>query len=66
MLISNLQLESSNNREFYQQLLHRNLVYLANLADASTNVNTLLPAPGNQMPSGPIGQMRPPGQGHIA
>ncbi|CAL1534725.1 unnamed protein product, partial [Lymnaea stagnalis] len=27
----------------YQQLLHRNLVYLANLADSSTNVHALLP-----------------------
>lgn len=27
----------------YQQLLHRNLVYLASIADASQNVHALLP-----------------------
>ena len=32
----------------YQQVLHRNLVYLATLADSgNSNLGSLLPAPGN-------------------
>ncbi|XP_074645544.1 uncharacterized protein LOC141901887 isoform X4 [Tubulanus polymorphus] len=58
----------------YQQILHRNLVYLATIADSSQNVQALLPAPGQtnqqtgissmgQRPSGPIlnqGSAMPP------
>nr|XP_020023374.1 calcium-responsive transactivator isoform X1 [Castor canadensis] len=32
----------------YQQLLHRNLVYLATIADSSQNMQSLLPAPPTQ------------------
>lgn len=31
----------------YQQVLHRNLVYLASMADASQNVHSLLPVSKN-------------------
>lgn len=35
----------------YQQLLHKNLVYLASLADSSQNIQAMLPPPpANQMP----------------
>ncbi|KAJ8302408.1 hypothetical protein KUTeg_018804 [Tegillarca granosa] len=54
----------------YQQMLHRNLVYLATLADSNQNVQALLPAPGqynqaaqggmSQQQNAPMNQMRPP------
>ncbi|XP_036101810.1 calcium-responsive transactivator isoform X1 [Molossus molossus] len=34
--------------DVYQQLLHRNLVYLATIADSSQNMQSLLPAPPTQ------------------
>ncbi|XP_051879610.1 protein SSXT isoform X3 [Pristis pectinata] len=38
----------------YQQMLHRNLVYLATIADSNQNMQSLLPAPPSQtMPMGP-------------
>ncbi|XP_064189868.1 protein SSXT-like isoform X1 [Anguilla rostrata] len=38
----------------YQQMLHRNLVYLATIADSNQNMQSLLPAPPTQsMPMGP-------------
>ncbi|XP_067833910.1 protein SSXT isoform X1 [Heptranchias perlo] len=38
----------------YQQMLHRNLVYLATIADSNQNMQSLLPAPPAQnMPMGP-------------
>ncbi|XP_020322286.1 protein SSXT isoform X11 [Oncorhynchus kisutch] len=40
----------------YQQMLHRNLVYLATIADSNQNMQSLLPAPPTQnMPMGPGG-----------
>ncbi|XP_015209318.1 protein SSXT isoform X6 [Lepisosteus oculatus] len=40
----------------YQQMLHRNLVYLATIADSNQNMQSLLPAPPSQsMPMGPGG-----------
>ncbi|XP_041954655.1 calcium-responsive transactivator-like isoform X5 [Alosa sapidissima] len=40
----------------YQQILHRNLVYLATIADSNQNMQTLLPAPPNpNMNMGPGG-----------
>ncbi|CDQ59344.1 unnamed protein product [Oncorhynchus mykiss] len=45
----------------YQQMLHRNLVYLATIADSNQNMQSLLPAPPTQnMPMGP-GGMNPSG-----
>ncbi|KAK7945599.1 hypothetical protein WMY93_001327 [Mugilogobius chulae] len=49
----------------YQQMLHRNLVYLATIADSNQNMQSLLPAPPTQnMPMGPGGmnQSGPPPQ----
>ncbi|XP_056912148.1 protein SSXT isoform X8 [Takifugu flavidus] len=49
----------------YQQMLHRNLVYLATIADSNQNMQSLLPAPPTQnMPMGPGGmnQSGPPTQ----
>ncbi|XP_055359751.1 protein SSXT isoform X2 [Betta splendens] len=49
----------------YQQMLHRNLVYLATIADSNQNMQSLLPAPPTQnMPMGPGGmsQSGPPSQ----
>ncbi|KAJ8391898.1 hypothetical protein AAFF_G00083690 [Aldrovandia affinis] len=43
----------------YQQILHRNLVYLATIADSNQNMQSLLPAPPSQsinMGPGGIGQ----------
>nr|CAD7257734.1 unnamed protein product [Timema shepardi] len=37
----------------YQQILHRNLVYLASIADANQNIQALLPPPGMHVPPGP-------------
>ncbi|XP_048384621.1 protein SSXT isoform X3 [Stegostoma tigrinum] len=47
----------------YQQMLHRNLVYLATIADSNQNMQSLLPAPPSQsMPMGPGGMNQlPPG-----
>ncbi|XP_033754552.1 calcium-responsive transactivator-like isoform X1 [Pecten maximus] len=56
----------------FQQMLHRNLVYLATLADSSQNIQALLPPPGQlnpgmnqqpqqQPPNSQMNQMRPPG-----
>ncbi|XP_046550504.1 protein SSXT-like isoform X2 [Haliotis rubra] len=53
----------------YQQILHRNLVYLATIADANQNVHALLPAPGQgsqapgsmPQPTPQMTQMRAPG-----
>ncbi|KAK6185911.1 hypothetical protein SNE40_008046 [Patella caerulea] len=42
----------------FQQILHRNLVYLATVADSNQNVQALLPAPG-QMNSSNAGNMPP-------
>lgn len=42
----------------YQQVLHRNLVYLASIADSSQNIQALLPPP-HQLQSGNV----PPGSG---
>uniref|UniRef100_A0A8C9RJ13 SS18 subunit of BAF chromatin remodeling complex n=1 Tax=Scleropages formosus TaxID=113540 RepID=A0A8C9RJ13_SCLFO len=51
----------------YQQMLHRNLVYLATIADSNQNMQSLLPAPPTQnMPMGPGGmsQSGPPQPPH--
>ncbi|KAJ8276827.1 hypothetical protein GJAV_G00068340 [Gymnothorax javanicus] len=51
----------------YQQMLHRNLVYLATIADSNQNMQSLLPAPPTQsLPLGPggIGQTGPPQPPH--
>uniref|UniRef100_A0A3B3TAV5 SS18 subunit of BAF chromatin remodeling complex n=1 Tax=Paramormyrops kingsleyae TaxID=1676925 RepID=A0A3B3TAV5_9TELE len=51
----------------YQQMLHRNLVYLATIADSNQNMQSLLPAPPTQnMPMGPGGmtQSGPPHPSH--
>ncbi|KAG8231928.1 hypothetical protein J437_LFUL011397 [Ladona fulva] len=50
----------------YQQILHRNLVYLASLADANQNIQALLPPPqglsgGHSMHGGPSGPQQPVG-----
>ncbi|XP_076149638.1 protein SSXT isoform X4 [Alosa pseudoharengus] len=48
----------------YQQMLHRNLVYLATIADSNQNMQSLLPAPPTQnmpMPGG-MNQSGPPSQ----
>ncbi|XP_028832763.1 protein SSXT isoform X2 [Denticeps clupeoides] len=48
----------------YQQMLHRNLVYLATIADSNQNMQSLLPAPPTQnipMPGG-MNQSGPPQQ----
>ncbi|XP_030631612.1 protein SSXT isoform X3 [Chanos chanos] len=48
----------------YQQMLHRNLVYLATIADSNQNMQSLLPAPPTQnmpMPGG-MSQSGPPPQ----
>ncbi|XP_029477569.1 calcium-responsive transactivator-like isoform X6 [Oncorhynchus nerka] len=42
----------------YQQILHRNLVYLATIADSNQNMQSLLPAPPT-----PMGSMGPGGMG---
>nr|XP_043894953.1 calcium-responsive transactivator-like isoform X3 [Solea senegalensis] len=48
----------------YQQILHRNLVYLATIADSNQNMQSLLPAPPtSNMSMGP-GGMGPSG-GHV-
>ncbi|XP_016331991.1 calcium-responsive transactivator, partial [Sinocyclocheilus anshuiensis] len=40
----------------YQQILHRNLVYLATIADSNQNMQSLLPAPPNpNLNIGPVG-----------
>ncbi|KAJ8279859.1 hypothetical protein COCON_G00069250 [Conger conger] len=45
----------------YQQMLHRNLVYLATIADSNQNMQSLLPAPPTQsMTMGPGGLMPGP------
>ncbi|KAL7880677.1 hypothetical protein SRHO_G00029310 [Serrasalmus rhombeus] len=48
----------------YQQMLHRNLVYLATIADSNQNMQSLLPAPPTQnIPmSGGMNQSGPPPQ----
>ncbi|XP_031660103.1 calcium-responsive transactivator-like isoform X2 [Oncorhynchus kisutch] len=43
----------------YQQILHRNLVYLATIADSNQNMQSLLPAP----PTPNMGSMGPGGMG---
>eukprot|EP00063_Salmo_salar_P015725 XP_013990560.1 PREDICTED: calcium-responsive transactivator isoform X2 [Salmo salar] len=43
----------------YQQILHRNLVYLATIADSNQNMQSLLPAP----PTANMGSMGPGGMG---
>ncbi|MBN3284623.1 SSXT protein, partial [Polyodon spathula] len=51
----------------YQQMLHRNLVYLATIADSNQNMQSLLPAPPSQnMAMGPGGmnQSGPPQPPH--
>ncbi|XP_028659474.1 protein SSXT isoform X1 [Erpetoichthys calabaricus] len=53
----------------YQQMLHRNLVYLATIADSNQNMQSLLPAPPSQNISmGPGGMNQsaapPPPHGH--
>ncbi|KAL6483222.1 hypothetical protein MHYP_G00080940 [Metynnis hypsauchen] len=47
----------------YQQILHRNLVYLATIADSNQNMQSLLPAPPNaSMSMGPGGIVPSGGQ----
>ncbi|XP_069778684.1 protein SSXT isoform X2 [Narcine bancroftii] len=49
----------------YQQMLHRNLVYLATIADSNQNMQSLLPAPPTQtMPMGP-GSMNQSGMNQL-
>ncbi|XP_062916421.1 protein SSXT isoform X1 [Mobula hypostoma] len=49
----------------YQQMLHRNLVYLATIADSNQNMQSLLPAPPSQtMPMGP-GSMNQTGMNQL-
>uniref|UniRef100_A0A4W3JWC1 SS18L1 subunit of BAF chromatin remodeling complex n=1 Tax=Callorhinchus milii TaxID=7868 RepID=A0A4W3JWC1_CALMI len=45
----------------YQQMLHRNLVYLATIADSNQNMQSLLPAPPSQNLSMGPGGMNPSG-----
>ncbi|XP_029012629.1 calcium-responsive transactivator-like isoform X2 [Betta splendens] len=48
----------------YQQILHRNLVYLATIADSNQNMQSLLPAPPTpSMPMGPGGLGQTGGHG---
>ncbi|XP_061095152.1 protein SSXT-like isoform X2 [Conger conger] len=51
----------------YQQMLHRNLVYLATIADSNQNMQSLLPAPPTQsmtMGPGGLSQSGPPQPPH--
>ena len=47
----------------YQWQLHRNLMYLAQMADANQNLQNLLPPPGQVPPPGGMPGARPPGPG---
>ena len=45
----------------YQRQLHRNLLHLAQMADANQNLQNLLPPPGQVPPPGGMPAARPPG-----
>ncbi|XP_031660104.1 calcium-responsive transactivator-like isoform X3 [Oncorhynchus kisutch] len=47
----------------YQQILHRNLVYLATIADSNQNMQSLLPAVSLHPPTPNMGSMGPGGMG---
>lgn len=56
----------------YHQALHRNLVYLAQLADSTQNIAQILPPPhilqsnaGQQMPPGMHGNVASPPSSHM-
>ncbi|XP_061760526.1 calcium-responsive transactivator-like isoform X4 [Nerophis ophidion] len=50
----------------YQQILHRNLVYLATIADSNQNMQSLLPAPPtSNMSMGPAGMSGGHAQGNL-